>query len=105
MDKRAHIIKEKLESTLFFEVTIKPTHYFTHLTVEAINDLTECRYYLIELEGNIITVYTYSNTTRSIENLKLTTRTHEAINYILSNERKTILNNVKNLLKKVDKLD
>ncbi|URQ05141.1 hypothetical protein [Bacillus phage Sarmo] len=105
MDKRAHIIREKLESTLFFEVTIKPTNYFTHLVVQSTNKLTDREYYLIELEGNIITVYDYNNTTRGIENMRLTTRTSEAINYILSKERKTILKNVKNLLKKVDKLD
>lgn len=105
MDRRPHIIKTKLQSTLFFEVTIKPTQYYTMIVVEATNTLTERERYLIELEGHLITVYFYDNISRQIESMKVTTNTLTAINYILSNERKTILKNVKNLLKKVDTID
>ncbi|UXN78522.1 hypothetical protein SYYB1_33 [Bacillus phage vB_BaeroP_SYYB1] len=105
MDKRPQVIKEKLESTLFFNVSIYKLHHATILNIEGVNNATDRKHYMIELEGNLISIYIFNNLSGYVDHIKLETRTHEAINYILSNERKTILKNVKNLLKKVDKLD
>ncbi|CAC21548.1 hypothetical protein GA-1p50 [Bacillus phage GA1] len=105
MDKRPQIIKDKLESTLFFNVTIHKLHHGTILSIEGTKNMTERERYMIELEGNLITLYICNNLSGNVEHIKIETRTEDVLNYIILKERKTILKNVKNLFKKVDKLD